>query len=85
MYPNVESMIVMPIAKRMEIVMSIQGCLISWINFDYKENGEKKAFLANLMHQYRVSQCGEHDSHANNKKNGDYYVYLSLSHFTDKL
>ena len=31
------------------------------MNFDYKENGGKKAFLANPKHQYLVSQCGEHD------------------------
>ena len=43
-YRNVENMIVMPITKRMEIVMSIQVCLISWMNFDYKENGGKKSF-----------------------------------------
>ena len=27
--------------------MNIQVCLTSWMNFDYKENGGKKAFLAN--------------------------------------
>ena len=52
----------------MEIVMGIQVCLISFMNFDYKENGGKKAFLANPKHQYHVSQCGEHDCSANNKK-----------------
>ena len=26
--------------------------------YDYEENGEKKAFLANPKHQYRVPQCG---------------------------
>ena len=45
-YPNVENMIVVPIRKRMEITMSIDVCLISRINFDYKENGGKKSFLA---------------------------------------
>ena len=54
-YPNVENMIAMPIAKRMEIVMGIQVCLISWMNFDYIENDGKKAFPANPKHQYRVS------------------------------
>ena len=43
-------MIAMPIRKRMEIVMGIQVCLISRMNFDYKENGEKKGFLANPKH-----------------------------------
>ena len=46
---------------------------------------EKKAFLAIPKHQYHISQCGEHDCSANNKKNGDYYEYRSLSHLTDEL
>ena len=44
---------------------------------------ERKDFLANPMHQYRVSLCGEHDCGAYNKMNGDYYKYPSLSHFMD--
>ena len=84
-YPNVENMIVMPIRKRMEIVMRIQVCLISRMNFGYEENGGNKALLANPKHQYHVSQQRELDRHANNKKNGDYYVYRSLSHFMDEL
>ena len=77
-----ENMIAMPITKRTEIVMGIQVCLISWINLDYKENGGKKAFLANPNHQHHVSQCGEYDCHTNNKRNGDCYKHPSLSHFT---
>ena len=46
---------------------------------------ERKAFLANPKHQYLVFQCGEHDRNANNKKNGDYYKYLGLSHLTDEI
>ena len=69
MYPNVENMIAMPITKGMEILRGIQVSLISWMNFDYKENGGNKAFLANPKHQYSISQCGEHDCYANNKKN----------------
>ena len=42
-------MIIAPI-KKMEIVMSIQAYVISWMNIDYEENGERKAFLANLKH-----------------------------------
>ena len=61
-----ENMIAMPTTKRMEIVMGIQVCLLSWMNFDYKENGGKKAFPANPKHQYRVSDYGEHDYNANN-------------------
>ena len=46
---------------------------------------ERKAFPANPKHPYHVSQGGEHDCSANNKKNGDYYEYLSLPHFADQL
>ena len=46
---------------------------------------ERKAILANPKHQDRLSQCKEHDCSANNKKNGDYHEYPSLSHFTDEL
>ena len=45
---------------------------------------ETKAFLANRKHQYRVSQCGEHDCNAHIKMNRDYYEYTSLTHFTDE-
>ena len=45
---------------------------------------ERKAFIANLKRQYRVSECGEHDCGASNKKNKDYYKYPSLSHLMDK-
>ena len=54
--------------------MSIPVCLISWMNFDYEKNGVK-ALLANPEDQYRVSQYGEQDCYANNKKNGDDYEY----------
>ena len=40
---------------------------------------ERKSFLANLKHQVHVSQYGEHDCSANNKMNGDYCGYQSLS------
>ena len=43
---------------------------------------ERKAFLVNPKHEYLVSQRGEHDCSAHNKKNGDYYEYPRLSHFT---
>ena len=45
---------------------------------------ERKAFVANPMHQYRVSKCGEHDCNAHNKTNVDYYEYPSLTHFEDE-
>ena len=84
-YPNRENMIVVPITKRMETITSIQVCLISQMNFYYKKNSVKNAFFANLKHQYRVSQCREHDYCDNNKKNKDYYVHPSLFHFTNEL
>ena len=43
-YPNVENMIVVPIMKRMEIIISIQACLNSQMNYHYKKNSEKKRF-----------------------------------------
>ena len=55
------------------------------MNFNYKENGGNKSFLAKLKHQDRVSQYGEHDCSAQNKKNGDYYKYPSLSYLMDEL
>ena len=60
-------------------------CLISRMTIKYKECGGKKSFLANPKRQYCVAQCGEHDFGANNKKNGDYYDNLNLSHYTDEL
>ena len=44
-YPKMGNMIVMPTTKRMKIVMGIQVCLISRMNFDYKENGGKMLFV----------------------------------------
>ena len=44
MYPNMENMIAVSITERMEIIMGIQVCLISHMNFDYKENGGMKSF-----------------------------------------
>ena len=82
MHPNVENMIVVPIRKRMEIIISIKVCPILWVNINYKE---KKSFFANPMNQYRVSQCGEHDRSANDETNGDYYRYPSLYHFINEL
>ena len=62
--------------KKVEIIMGIQVCLISHMNFNYNKNGGRKSFcFANLKHQYCVSQCGEHGCSANNKKNGDYHKF----------
>ena len=46
---------------------------------------EGKVFLAYPKRQYRVSECGKHDSSAHTKNNGDYNEYPSLSHVTDEL
>ena len=40
-------MFVVPITKRMEVIISIHVYLISQMNIDYKENGGKIAFLTN--------------------------------------
>ena len=53
-YPNEENMIVVTITKRMDFITGIQIFLILWINFDYKVNGGKKAFLANPKHQHHL-------------------------------
>ena len=45
---------------------------------------ERKAFSTNSKLQYHVSQYGDHDCSAHNKKNGDYYEYPRLSYFTDE-
>ena len=43
-----DNKIVVPIAKEMEIIMSIQVCLVLWMNLDYRENGGKKSFSCQL-------------------------------------
>ena len=68
MYRNVENMIVVPITKRMEIIMSIQVSPNSRMNFNCKEMVERKGFLANPNNQRRVSEYGEHDCSANKKR-----------------
>ena len=83
-HPNAENMIIVPIRKSMEVIMSIQVCHISLININYTKKGGKNSFLINLKHQYRVSQSGERDCGAHNETNGDYNEYSSLSHFTDE-
>ena len=63
----------------MKTIIRIQACVIWRTNFDSRENGGKKAFLSKLKHQYHVSQWGEHDCIAHNKKERDYYDYPCLS------
>ena len=55
MYPNEKIMMVVPIKKRTMIIKSIHVCVISPMNFNYEENGGKKAPLANPKHQYHAS------------------------------
>ena len=45
MYPNEKNMITVPITERMKIVMSIQVCLISWMNIDYGKWLKETDFL----------------------------------------
>ena len=45
---------------------------------------EGKGFHANPKHQYRVSQCGEHDFSGHNKEKGDYFEFPSLSYSSDE-
>ena len=45
---------------------------------------ERNAFFKNSKHQYLLSQCGEYDRSAHNKKNGDYNEDQSLSHVMDE-
>ena len=84
MFPNKMGMIVVPITKRMEIIISIHVCPISQTNFDYKENLGNKSFSCKSKALISLSQWGEHDCSAHNKKNGYYYEHPSLSHFMDK-
>ena len=44
MCPNMESMIVVPIIKKIVIIMSIHVYPFWQMNFDYKENGGKRGF-----------------------------------------
>ena len=51
---------------------------------DLQENGGKKSFSCNSNHQYRVSQCGEHDCSAHKEKNRDYYEYPNFTYFMNE-
>ena len=46
--PNEGRIIVVPTVNKMEIIMHFQVCLISWMNFDYKENGGNKSFSCQI-------------------------------------
>ena len=78
-------MIVVRITKGIKIIMCAQVCLISHMGFVYEENGGKKSFSCKSKHQYPVPQYREHDCSANNKNNGHYYGYPTLSHLMAEL
>ena len=78
-------MIVVPITKRMEIIMGIQVFSFCEWTLIISKMIERKGFLENPKHQYHVSEWEDRDCSAHNKKNGDYYGYPNLSHFKDKL
>ena len=83
-YPNMENKIVVPITKEIEIIMSIQVCLISRMNFDYKENGGKKSFSCKSKASISCIPIWKQDCRAKKKGIGDHFEYPSLSHFTDE-
>ena len=64
--------------KRIEIIMGIQFFTFHEWTLIIRKMIERKALPANPKRQYRVSQWEEHDCHANNKKNEDYYRYPSF-------
>ena len=68
----------------MKIITSAKVCLISCMNIDYKENYGNKCFSFKSKALMSWTQWGDHDCGANNKKNGDYYDYPSLSLFMDE-
>ena len=78
-------MVVMPTTKRMEIIMSIQVCLISQINFDYKENGRKKRFYGKSKASKSCILMLKHGCSAQNEKSRNYNEYPCFSHFMDEL
>ena len=83
-YPNKENMIIVPITKKLEIIINIHVCLISLMNFNNKENRKEKLFLPNqsinIVYPKEVNMIVM----PNTKKNRDYYKYPSLSQFTDE-
>ena len=84
-YSNEKSMIVAPKSKRMEIITSIQVCLIPGMTINYNRNGVMKSFSCKSKASICVSKWEEHDCGAHNKKNGEYSEYPSLFHFMDEL
>ena len=86
MYPNEENIIIVPIAKRLDIITSIEVCLISQANINYKKNGGKESFswkiqIIYIVYPNKVNMIVM----PNNKKNRGYCRYPCLSNFSDKL
>ena len=71
--------------KRNGDYCSIQACPIPWMNFDSKENGGNNSFSHNSKASISRILMRRTWLQSYNKKNGDYYEYLCLSYFTDKL
>ena len=63
-----ENVIVVLLTKGIGIILSIQVCIISLMDFDCEQNGLKNVFLSNLKHQYRLSQCAKNDCGAQSQK-----------------
>ena len=69
----------------MEIVMRILVLLLSRMNFDYKENGGRTAFLENLKHEYVYPNMESTIVVPNHKKSVHNYENPCLTHLIDKL
>ena len=61
-------MVLVSLTKRMEIIVSIQVSPIPLMSINCKDTVERKAFPAKPKYQHRVSQCGEDDCSAHNKR-----------------
>ena len=55
------------------------------MKINYQENSGMKSFSYKSKASISSFLDGEHDCSANNKNNGYYYEYPSLSHFPDEL
>ena len=79
-----KNMITVPTIKRIELIMSIQVCLITRMKSNYMKNSGKKNFSCKSKASRSciptwITWCSAHY-----KKNADYYEYSSLSHFVNE-
>ena len=58
--------------RKNRVYYKYPNLLFSHMNFDYKENAKRNAFITNQKHQYLASQWEEHDCSAHNKQNRVY-------------